>query len=153
MRGERELSFETPRRQVLGGGVLSVDAALAWIGGAEDVVFADLAALVGFDTSYPPGGQYPELMGWAAARLAGLGYVSRLVEVPQGLWDVHGAGAVGARVNLVAERAGAEQAGVAAEVGIYAHVDVVPAGDGWSTPPFVLTRRGEFLHGRGAADM
>lgn len=128
---------------------MTLDAALAWIDQAEDVAFGDLAALVEFDTSYPPGGQYPELMAWAAGRLAGLGFASRFVEVPQALWDVHGAGAAGARVNLVAENPSLGPP----ELGIYGHVDVVPAGPGWTTPPFVLTRRGDWLHGRGAADM
>lgn len=123
--------------------------ALAWIDGAADIVAADLAALVGFDTSYPPGLHYPELTDWAAARLEGFGYVSRRVEVPQRLWDVYGAQAVGPRVNLVAENPALGPV----SVGIYGHVDVVPAGAGWSTPPFMLTRQGDWLHGRGAADM
>src|SRR3954463_15986973 len=33
------------------------------------------------------------------------------------------------------------------------HVDVVPAGDGWSGDPFVPEIRGELLYGRGAVDM
>lgn len=33
------------------------------------------------------------------------------------------------------------------------HTDVVPAGDGWSTDPFVPTTRGELLYGRGTVDM
>jgi acetylornithine deacetylase len=34
------------------------------------------------------------------------------------------------------------------------HTDVVPAGDeGWPDPPFVATRRGDRIHGRGTADM
>jgi len=32
------------------------------------------------------------------------------------------------------------------------HVDVVPAGDGWKTDPFSLTRRGNLYFGRGTAD-
>lgn len=32
------------------------------------------------------------------------------------------------------------------------HVDVVPAGGGWNTDPFVLTRIGDRLYGRGTAD-
>ena len=127
----------------------ALDAALAWIDGADATAEADLAALVGFDTSYPPGRHYPEIMAWAAARLAGLGYAGRTVEVPQPLWDVHGAGAAGVRTNLVAENPSLGPA----TLGIYAHLDVVPAGEGWSTPPFTLTRQGDWLHGRGAADM
>nr|WP_047167820.1 succinyl-diaminopimelate desuccinylase [Sphingomonas sp. Y57] len=33
------------------------------------------------------------------------------------------------------------------------HSDVVPAGDGWSSDPFVPKVRGELLYGRGAVDM
>ena len=126
-----------------------LQAGLDWIGGAEATVIADLAALVGFDTSYPPGRNYPELAAWMASRLAGLGFTSRTVEVPEPLWKVYGTDADGARVNLVAENAALGPP----TLGIYGHVDVVPAGNGWSTPPFALTRRGEWLHGRGAADM
>ena len=127
----------------------ALTAALAWIDGAGDAATADLATLVGFDTSYPPGLRYPELVDWLAARLAPLGFVSRRIDVPQPLWDVHGAGAAGARANLVAEN----PAHGPVELGIYGHLDVVPAGSGWTSDPFVLTRDGDWLHGRGAADM
>ena len=33
------------------------------------------------------------------------------------------------------------------------HLDVVPPGEGWASDPFVPTRRGDLLHGRGAVDM
>jgi succinyl-diaminopimelate desuccinylase len=33
------------------------------------------------------------------------------------------------------------------------HLDVVPAGDGWTSGPFLPERRGELLFGRGAVDM
>jgi succinyl-diaminopimelate desuccinylase len=32
------------------------------------------------------------------------------------------------------------------------HIDVVPAGEGWTTPPFEAALRGGILYGRGAAD-
>lgn len=38
------------------------------------------------------------------------------------------------------------------EIGLWAHLDVVPAGDGWIYPPFSCTRQGEFLIGRGVQD-
>ena len=33
------------------------------------------------------------------------------------------------------------------------HLDVVPAGDGWSSDPFAAEIRGDYLYGRGAVDM
>lgn len=38
------------------------------------------------------------------------------------------------------------------QIGIIGHVDVVPAGRGWSFPPFQVTRRDGFLLGRGVSD-
>lgn len=38
------------------------------------------------------------------------------------------------------------------ELGMIAHVDVVPAGDGWSYPPYQLTVENDLLIGRGTED-
>ena len=38
------------------------------------------------------------------------------------------------------------------ELGIIGHVDVVPAGSGWESDPFVLTRRGDTYYARGVQD-
>ena len=38
------------------------------------------------------------------------------------------------------------------EIGIIGHLDVVPAGDGWETDPFVLTKVGDTYYGRGVSD-
>lgn len=53
------------------------------------------------------------------------------------------------RANLLASF-GPEIAG---GVMLSGHTDVVPAGTGWATDPYSLTKRGDALHGRGAADM
>src|SRR5687768_2473414 len=37
--------------------------------------------------------------------------------------------------------------------GFAGHLDVVPAGEGWTTDPFAPEIRGEMLYGRGAVDM
>lgn len=37
-------------------------------------------------------------------------------------------------------------------IGIAAHLDIVPAGDGWESDPFVMERRGERVYGRGVSD-
>ena len=131
---------------------MSLDTALAEIAGAADQAVAHLAALLSVNTSYPPGENYGAVVDWTEARLNPLCFACRRVEVPQDLWDVRGADAHGPRINLVADlQSGAEP------VGIYAHMDVVPAGDGWTVPPFAATRRTEagveWVLGRGAADM
>ena len=37
-------------------------------------------------------------------------------------------------------------------IGIAAHLDIVPAGEGWDTDPFTLTEKDEVLYGRGVSD-
>ncbi|WP_336777688.1 Sapep family Mn(2+)-dependent dipeptidase [Pantoea sp. USHLN256] len=40
----------------------------------------------------------------------------------------------------------------ARDIGLINHLDVVPAGDNWTYPPFALTQHGDFVIGRGVAD-
>lgn len=37
-------------------------------------------------------------------------------------------------------------------VGVAAHLDVVPEGDGWKHEPYALTREGDYVYGRGTTD-
>ena len=37
-------------------------------------------------------------------------------------------------------------------IGIAAHLDVVPAGEGWDTDPFTMVRKGDRVYGRGVTD-
>lgn len=37
-------------------------------------------------------------------------------------------------------------------IGIAAHLDIVPAGDGWDSDSFTLTRKGDKVYGRGVSD-
>jgi acetylornithine deacetylase len=56
------------------------------------------------------------------------------------------------KANLLVE-AGPEASGDRAGLVLSGHMDVVPAGEGWSSDPFALTRRDGRLVGRGACDM
>ena len=53
------------------------------------------------------------------------------------------------RVNLLASFGPR----VAGGLMLSGHTDVVPAGTGWATDPYTMTRSGDSLHGRGTADM
>lgn len=60
---------------------------------------------------------------------------------------------MGFAVKNVDHYAGHAQYGTGDELAaVAAHVDVVPAGEGWETDPFVLTRKGNLYFGRGTAD-
>ena len=37
-------------------------------------------------------------------------------------------------------------------IGIVAHLDIVPAGNGWDSDPFTVTRKGDRVYGRGVSD-
>ena len=37
-------------------------------------------------------------------------------------------------------------------IAVLGHLDVVPAGDGWQTPPFTPVREGDRIYGRGTSD-
>lgn len=58
----------------------------------------------------------------------------------------------GFSVENVDNYAGSADLGGEPALAILTHLDVVPAGDGWSSDPFTLTRDGDKLVGRGAID-
>src|SRR5882672_3290719 len=95
-----------------------------------------LAELVSFDTQNPEGEERP-LVRKLAADLTALGALS-VEEVEVGDGD-HA---------YVYARFGAERPRLL----INAHVDTVPPNSGYSSPPHLLVRRGERLHGLGTAD-
>lgn len=79
-----------------------------------------------------------------------------LIEDVRGYLAAHGVAArvvpdaTGAKANLFATIGPDMPGGVA----LSGHTDVVPvAGQPWSSDPFALTRKGDLLYGRGAADM
>jgi acetylornithine deacetylase len=97
-----------------------------------------LAELVSFDTQNPDGEERP-MVHKLAEELAALGALS-VEEGQVGEGD-------GAHAYVYA-RFGADRPSLL----LNAHVDTVPANSGYSSPPHLLVRRGERLHGLGSAD-
>lgn len=96
-----------------------------------------LETLIGFDTTSRDSNL--RLIEYVEAVLAGQGVASRRV-----------ANAEGTKANLYATAGPAVAGGVV----LSGHTDVVPVdGQAWSSDPFVLTRRGDRLYGRGTCDM
>jgi acetylornithine deacetylase/succinyl-diaminopimelate desuccinylase family protein len=95
----------------------------------------ELADLVAIDTQNPPGDE-----AHAAQLLRGLltsdGFAVTLQEYKP------------ARINVVARL----ENGAGPVFAFNTHMDVVPAGDGWSSDPFVLKETDGRLYGRGACD-
>ncbi|MDN5005691.1 M20 family metallopeptidase [Bradyrhizobium sp. GCM10027634] len=108
----------------------------------------DLARMIAVDTSFPPGAGYDAFVELMDGVLATLGMERRRVDVPEHLWRVAGGPAHGTRTNLIARRRSGKPA-----LGLYFHVDTVPASPGWATDPLRLTRDSHRLIGLGAADM
>lgn len=110
-----------------------------------------LRDLVGFETVAPPGDNYHEIVDYLITIFRVLGFETEKVVMPQEIFDQRCkvAGLVGDRVNLRARLdVGADETLV-----IYTHLDVVPAGEGWSSDdPFDLEIMDERVYGRGVAD-
>ena len=125
-----------------------IGQALNLVGSDAAAIEHDLARLLAVDTSFPPGDGYGALADLAEELVGPLGFVCRRVSVPEALWSTPAGGARGERINLIAERGSGLPV-----CSLYFHIDTVPAGDGWTKPPFALTRADGRLYGRGAADM
>lgn len=95
----------------------------------------ELADLVAIDTQNPPGHEAPAAE-YLRDLLASEGFEVALQEYKPG------------RVNVVARL----DNGGGPTFAFNTHMDVVPAGEGWSSDPFRLTEKGGRLYGRGACD-
>ena len=94
-----------------------------------------LERLVAFNTENPPGLE-AEAAAFLGDHLNRLGFATELQEPCPG------------RANVVARL----DNGAGPAFAFNSHIDVVPAGDGWSHPPFKLHERDGQLYGRGACD-
>jgi succinyl-diaminopimelate desuccinylase len=96
---------------------------------------ATLARLVEFNTENPPGREI-EAAQYIAHELSDLGFVTDLKEI------------AAARPNIAARL----DNGAGPVFAFNSHMDVVPAGGGWTSDPFKLRRDNGRLVGRGACD-
>ena len=94
-----------------------------------------LAQLVSIDTENPPGREV-EAVRYLAGELAAIGLGVETQEIMPG------------RANVVARLAN----GPGPVFAFNSHIDVVPAGEGWSRPAFQLAESNGRLYGRGACD-
>lgn len=95
----------------------------------------ELAALVAINTENPPGRER-EAAEYISGLLADAGFDLALSEYQPG------------RTNVIARL----ENGAGPCFAFNTHIDVVPAGGGWSQDPFVLTERDGKLYGRGSCD-
>jgi succinyl-diaminopimelate desuccinylase len=109
-----------------------------------------LKALVKIPTFVPPGEYYGEIIDWLIPAFSDLGFTCDRIEMPADIYEARQKTAElsGARVNLLATK----EYGARESVDIYTHLDVVPAGEGWSTPPFEPVIKEGRIYGRGVAD-
>jgi len=98
-------------------------------------IIDDLARLVAFDTQNPPGREL-EAAQWLESAMAGTGFAVGTTDIMPG------------RTNVVGVLAN----GPGPTFAFNTHIDVVPAGSGWTSDPFALRESGGRLYGRGACD-
>jgi acetylornithine deacetylase/succinyl-diaminopimelate desuccinylase family protein len=94
-----------------------------------------LERLVSFNTENPPGREI-EAIDYLAQLFRDMGWPVEVTPIASG------------RANIVATL----RNGDGPVIAFNSHVDVVPAGSGWTSDPFKLTSRAGNLYGRGACD-
>ena len=109
-----------------------------------------LKKLVRIPTFVPPGENYGKIVDWLIPVFEDFGFRCKRVEMPEDVYEARQKSAElsGERVNLLATK----DFGAKESIDIYTHLDVVPAGEGWSTPPFEPVIKDGRIYGRGVAD-
>lgn len=103
-----------------------------------------LREFIRIPTVNPPGDLYRPCAEFLATRLRHYGYACRFLEA-EGRAEHTKAHP---RVNVI----GVMESGPGPRLHFNGHIDVVPAGDGWTVPPFDAVVRGGRVYGRGASD-
>ena len=119
----------------------------AWVDAHFDEEVAFLQQLVQVPTDTPPGNNAPHALR-TAELLKGFGYAAEVHAVPEAA--VHAAG-LQSITNLVVRRRLGGQPGEGRTIGLNAHGDVVPPGEGWTHDPYGGEVVDGKLYGRAAA--
>jgi len=122
------------------------DAVLRAVEAAREEIVALAQALIRIPTMNPPGDAYEPCARLLGETLEGQGYDVTYYTAS----DRPEHSARHPRVNVVGRRRGASDRPC---VHLNGHLDVVPAGPGWTTDPFGGEVRDGRLYGRGASDM
>jgi succinyl-diaminopimelate desuccinylase len=109
-----------------------------------------LKDLVSIPTVVPPGEHYRKIVEWLVPIFEDYGFGCERIVMPEEVYEARqkSEGLSGERVNLLATR----DFGAPESIVVYTHLDVVPAGEGWSTSPFEPVLRDDRLYGRGVVD-
>lgn len=109
-----------------------------------------LEGLVRIPTFVPPGENYGKIVDMLIPVFEDFGFECERIEMPADVYEARQKSPEfsGERVNLLATK----DFGAKESVDIYTHLDVVPAGEGWSTSPFEPAIKDGRIYGRGVAD-
>jgi succinyl-diaminopimelate desuccinylase len=124
----------------------AADRVLAAVEAAADEIVDFAAALIRIPTVNPPGDAYPECARAIGGTLSACGFDVDYVEADGRPEHTR----THPRVNVVGLRRGRH---ARPAVHLNGHIDVVPAGAGWTIDPFGGVVRDGRLYGRGACDM
>lgn len=107
--------------------------------------------LCGFDTINPPGQRFQDCASFLSDSCRAMGFQAEVLPVPKAYQEKYAPRETLGynRMNVIARW----DIGAAKTLHFNSHFDVVPVSDGWSTPPFTVTRKKNRLYARGTQDM
>ena len=123
-----------------------LDRVLAAVDGLAGELVSFTADLIAIPTVNPPGEAYEPCARHIGDTLRRFGFETRFYTadgLPEHRPDYPRVNVVGVRRGRLARPC----------VHLNGHLDVVPAGDGWTVEPFGRTVRGDRIYGRGSTDM